>query len=337
MAVDSNALTLSEYAVMSNSPLVQKITVSLLEMGNLLQDIPLVNKKTMLANGTRWTGDNLPVPNWAKLNEEPAATKGKPTPFQEAAYLLRNSIDVDKKIVEDENAIVDPRGAQIDAYLRAFTYDWNFKFINNNHVTGDEDAPVGLRYRLDNPTEYGVESEMKINGGGVVMTTAMAAADANSFIELLDQLLDYMGAPDGKNVVIYLNDTLKRRFARAIRVLGAGAGFSMVQDAFGRTVEMYRGAVIRDCGRKADQSTRIITATETAAGVDGASNYTSLYAVRYGENSFLGWQYEELDQSIRDLGLLDSGVITRIVVDWAVGLWQEHTRAVGRIYNIKVS
>lgn len=332
---DSNSLTLSEYAMMSNDPLVRKVTYSLLEMGNVLQDIPLTNAQTMLANGVRFLGANLPGVNWGKLNQEPTVVKGKPSPFQEQAYLIRNSIDVDKKLVEDRNAISDPRGQQIEAYLRAVTYEINTQFINNNHVTGNSDCFTGLRYRLDNPTTYGVESEMKIDAGAVVMTTSMTAASANTFIETVDQTLDYMGSPDGSGVVLYMNDLLKRRFARAIRVLGAAAGFTTQRDAFDRQVEMYRGAVIRDIGRKADQSTRIITNTEDSAGVDGSSNYTSMYAVKYGEGYFTGWQFEPLVP--RDLGLLDNGVIYRTVFDWAFGLYMEHTRAVARVFGIKVS
>lgn len=332
---DSNSLTLSEYAMMSNDPLVKKVTYSLLQMGNVLQDIPLLNAQTLIANGVRFLGNGLPSVAWGKLNQEPTVTKGKPTPFQEQAYLIRNSIDVDTKLVNDRNAITDPRGQQVEAYLRAVTYEVNHRFINNDHVSGNSDCFIGIRSRLDNPATYGVESEMKIDAGGVVMTTSMTAATANSFIEYVDTLLDYMGAPDGSGVVLYMNDLMKRRFARAIRVLGAGAGFTTQQDAFDRTVETYRNAVIRDLGRKADQSTRIITSTEAADGTDGSSNYTSIYGVKYGEGYFTGWQFEPLVP--RDLGLLDNGVIYRTVFDWAFGLYMEYTRAIGRIYDIKVS
>lgn len=334
MAVDSNALTLSEYGVLSNDPLVRRVTYSLLNAGSVFQDIPLMSRRSMLANGVRWI-DNLPTVNWARLNEEPTVTKGKPTPYQEQAYLIRNAIDVDRKLVEDENQITDPRAAQIEAYLQGVAYDLNFKFVNNDHLSGDAQSFVGLRYRIDNPTVYGVNSDMKIDGGAVDMTTAMTATTANTFIELVDQLLQFMGNRNGDGVILYMNDTLIRRFARAVRTLGAGAGWDTTMDAYGRVVERYRGAIVRDVGRKADQTTRVITATETSAGADGSDHHTSLYAVRYGEGYTRGWQYEPL--APMDLGLLNNGVIYRVVFDWAVGLWIEHTRAIGRIFGIKVS
>jgi hypothetical protein len=322
--------------MMSNDPLVQRVTYSLLKTGNVLQDIPLMDNKTLKAQGVRFRGAGLPAVNWGQVNKEPTVTKGKPEPWQENVFVIRNSIDVDKMYVEDKNAIVDPRGAQIQAYLQAVTYEVNDKFVNNDHVTGDSNAPVGLRYRLDNPADWGPESEMKINGGGVDLSqSGLTATTANNFIELVDQLLAYMGAKDGNGVVIYVNDVLERRFARAIRTLGAGAGFEMTTDAFDRPVARYRNAVIRDLGRKADQSTRIISTTENSDGTPGSSTYTSLYATLYGEDYFGGWQWEPFTP--RDLGLLDNGVIYRTVFDWAFGLYQIHSRAIARVYNIKLA
>lgn len=338
MAVDSNALTLPQYALMSNDPMVRKVTFSLLEFGSILADIPLPTKKTFIANGARFQGDSLPVVNWAKLNEEPTVVTATPTPFQEQVYLIRNAIDTDNLLVDEENQIVDPRGIRLEAYLRSVAYDMNDKFINNEHLAGDPDCFVGLKSRLDNPTVYGCESELKIDGGGVDLTqAAMTAATANKFLEFVDTLLSYLGAPDGGGVVLYMNEVLQRRFAFAIRVLGAGAGFTTARDGFDRTIDMYKGATIRVIGRKKDQATQIITSTEANTGAAGSSTYTSMYGVRYGESGMTGWQFRSLGESVRDLGLLDNGVTYRTVVDWAVGLYQAHTRAIGRLYGIKLS
>jgi hypothetical protein len=100
---------------------------------------------------------------------------------------------------------------------------------------------------------------------------------------------------------------------------------------------MFRGARIRDVGRTVDQSTRIITNTETTAGAaDGTGKTTSIYAVRYGSKYFSGWQYDSLRP--QNLGLdPTNGVMYNAVVDWSVGFWQSHTRAVARLFNIKMS
>lgn len=336
MAVSAQALTLDQWAVLSNDPLVQAVTFSLIENGAVLQDIPLKSKKAMIANGVRWEG-NLPTVNWAKLNTEPTVTSGKPTPFQEQAFLIRNAIDVDVKLVEAEGNIVDPRSAQIDAYLKAVTYDMNDKFINNNHISGQADSIVGIRARIDNGSVYGVRSENKIDAGALDITQAAAtAALANRFVELMDQLLWSVDSPDGDGVVLYMNEVMKRRFHFLMRLMGTSGGFDVSRDQFDRVVTRYKGAVLRDIGYKADQSTRIITTTETNTGDDGSSTYTSIYAAHFDENHLFGWQWEPL--VAKDLGLIgNAGTIYRTLVDYAFGLYNAHTRSIGRIYGLKLS
>lgn len=333
MAISANAVTLAQYALMSNAPLVQAVTMSLIDNGAVMQDIPFVTKQTLVANGVRFVG-NLPTVNWAKINEEGVTTSATPTPFQEQAYTLRNYIDTDKLLVQDVNQIADPRGIQLAAFMKAASYDFNHKFINNNHTSGDADAFVGLRARIDDGTTWGVNSANKIDAGGAVITQAATAAQANAFLEWLDQLLWSVDAPDGNGVVLYMNDVMVRRLHFLMRLLSGGGGFSTSQDQFDRVILRYKGALIRDVGYKADQSTRIITITETAAGLDGSSDYTSIYAVNYGMDHLFGWQFAPLDA--RDLGLMENGVIYRTFVDWAGGLYNSHTRSMARLYDLKI-
>jgi hypothetical protein len=333
MPISANAVTLAQYALMSNDPIVRAVTFSLIENGNVMQDIPFITKKSLVANGVRWEG-NLPSVNWVNINEEGATTSGTPTPFQEQAFILRNYIDVDKYLVEDENQIVDPRGAQTSAYLKAQTYDFNDKFINNSAVANAKSI-VGLRARIDNGSQYGVRSENKINAGAVDLTAAMTAATFAAFTEYVDQLLWSVDSPEGDNVVLYLNDLLKRRWERGLRQFAGQGGFSQAQDQFGRTISTYKNAVIRDVGYKADQTTRIITATETAAGADGASTHTSLYAARLDTEHLFGWEFEPL--KAKDLGLLENGAVYRTLIDWAGGLYNNHTRSMARLYGVKLS
>jgi len=98
---------------------------------------------------------------------------------------------------------------------------------------------------------------------------------------------------------------------------------------------MYKGAVIRDPGYKSDQSTRIITNTEAATGLNGSSTFTSVYAVNFDTDHFAGWQFEP--PNVQDLGLIYNGAIYRTLIDWAVGFYNASTRSIGRIYDIKVS
>jgi hypothetical protein len=347
MAISAGTVTLADYAQMSNSPLVQAVSFSLIDNGSVIADIPLVSKKSFTINGARFEG-NLPSVNWSQINAEGVSTKGTPTPYQEQVYILRNYIDVDKYIVEEENAIVDPRATQTEAYLKALTYDVNYKFIANDHVTGDLNAPVGLAYRINNGGTYGVRAENKIDGGGVDLSlSGMTQATANHFLVYLDQLLWSVDSPQGNGVVLYMNEVMQRQFAAAIRTMGTSGGFSVMQDQFGRTIQMYKGAVVRDIGYKADQSTRIIPGNgvagsgaigETAAGVASTGSsavYTSIYAVNYSTDHFFGWQFDA--PNVQDLGLINNGVIYRTLIDWAVGLVNASTRSIARLYDVKLA
>lgn len=352
MAIGSGTVTLADYALMSNQPLIQAVTWSLIDYGNIIQDIPLVNKKTLIQNGTRFEG-NLPSPNWVALNSEGVTVHGQPTPYAEQAYIVRNYVDVDKFIVEDQNQIVEPRAVQTQAYLKGLTYDINYKFFKNDHLTGDTNAPVGLRARIDDAAtanRFGVRPENKIDCGGSTADISQAGVTAKTgaaFFEMLDLLLWSVDSPNGSGVVLYMNDYVKRRINSVIKFMGTSGGFDVTKDQFDRSIEMYKNAVIRDPGVKADQSTRIIAGNaiaagsgsvgETAAGADstGASaNFTSIYAVNYGTDHFFGWQFDPIN--VQDLGLINNGVIYRTLIDWAVGLINTSTRSIGRLYDIKI-
>lgn len=335
MAVDASSLTLSDYALMSNSPLIQYISNGMLVLGNVLQDMPLVVDPTMQRQGMRWLGDNNNAENWRKLNEESTVTKSVPSPFQEQSYIRNNAFDVDTFISLDRNQIVEPFAGQLQKWMMDFTYGFNNIFINNNHITGDADAPVGLRWRLDNAATYGIPTEMKLSAAA---TDISAGSNVPKLTYYIDNMLIRMGAPEGDGVVIYVNEQVKTLIDFGLKLAGTAGGFKTTQDAFDRSVTQYKNAKIRVIGRKADQTTQIITATEDTGGLDASSTYSSMYFVKYGtENAFYGWEFRSLESSVIGPFLLPGGTQERMVVDWAVGLFQEHPRSIGRIYNIKVA
>jgi hypothetical protein len=334
---DSSSLTLSDYAIMSNSPLVQRLSYSMLMHGSVLQDIPLRTYKSMIANGVRFLGsEGAATVAFRNLNADPAVTKSVPTPYQEQAYIASNNFDIDTVLLEDVNSIQDPFAVQLEAYFKFLAYKLNDVFINNSHVTGDAAAPVGLRYRLDNPTDYKIPTEMKFAAGGSTIDIS-AGANGDALAENLQKMLDIMGAPDGTGVVLYMSELTRRKADRAIKKLGAGIGFDTTRDAFDRRVSTYNNAVVRTIGRKADQSTQIITDTESTAGADSNSNYSSIYGVKYGENDFAGWQFKSLEEAVTGPYLLQNGVQKRMTFDWPVGFWQENVRSISRMYGLKTS
>lgn len=331
----TGSITLQQWAQQANDPLVQRVVFSLLEVHSILNDLSFTTVPTMKVNGARFTG-NLPTPNWRKLNEATVTTSGTPSPFSESAYIASNTIDIDRILLKDKNAIGDPLALQVDAYLKSLTYDITDKFFNNNHTAGDSDAFVGIRARLDDSV-WQTNSACKIDASGVDMTdSGMTAATANKFIRYIDQMLDVIGSPEGDGCVVYMNRDLRRRVAQAIRLLGAGAGFEMTRDAFDRRLITYRNATVRSIGLKADQSTEIITSTEASTGLNGSSTYTSMYAVKYGDDSLNGWQFEPPNAQL--IGQRqEEPTHVRFFFEWALGIYQQYTRAISRVYGIKVA
>ena len=336
MSIDSASVRLDQYMMAANDPLITKVVNSLYQYGNVVQDWPLMTKSVLNVKGARWVG-NLPTVGWRKINEATTVASGTPEQFAEQAYIVSNAIDVDVKLIAAQHQVSDPRGVQLDGYLAAVTYDLNDKWINGNHVTGDADAFVGLRHRLDNPTTFGCTSANKIDAGGVDLSNSgISAANGLLFLRYLDQALDLIGFPDGDGCVVYWNRGLQRRVQNAVKLAGSGGGFDMTRDAFDRRVLTYRNAVIRPIGVKSDQSTEIITSTEDNAGADGSSTYTSFYVVKYGEEYVQPWQMAPL--AVQDIGVRsDEPTHYRIFVDWAVGYVQQNTHAIARGYDVKVA
>ena len=349
MAVSANAVSLAQYGLMSNNPLVTGITFGLLQNSIVLQDIPIPTKASMIVNGNRWVG-SLPGVNWSKLNVDPVVVSGTPSTFQEQVFIPRNAIDVDRWILVDQNQIVDPRQAQLQAYLKSFAYDYNAKFINNSptnaySLTGNTtDAITGIRHRIDNPMQYGVKmnaggtAEAKIDAGGTTAAigpTNRSATTGQAFLEKLDQLLWAVDAPDGTNVILYMNDDVIRKFQTVLRLMGSSA-LDITRDNYDRQIMTYKNAVIRDIGYNVDQTTRIITSTESNTGANSTSTFSSIYAIRADLDHFFAWQMAEM--IAQDVGLVGNGGSTyRMVFDWATGLIQIHPRAIGRLYDISVN
>src|SRR6266704_2798119 len=311
MAIAANSVSLADYALTSNSPPVRAVTYSLILSENVMQDVPLINSESLVANGVRFEG-NLPTVNWSPLNAEGVTTKGTPTAYSEQAYTFRNNIDVDKVFVRDKNAI------------------------------------VGIKYRIANGGVFGVRPENLIDGGGTDLSLAgMTQATANKFLVYLDQLLWSVDSPEGTGVTLYMNEVLKRQMAAAVRVMGTSGGFATVKDQFDRSIDMYKGATIRDIGYKKDQLTRIIPGNgvsgsgavgelNTGVASTGASAvYTSIYAVNYGTDHFFGWQFDDIN--VQDLGLINNGVIYRTFIDWIIGFMNQSTRSLGRLYDLKIA
>lgn len=326
--------TMVEFALSTQNPQIMSVTVDLFRKGSVLAgDIPLVNREQMVMSGARFTG---PVPSmtWKRVNDpDIPSVNSEPTQFQEQAYLIRTKVETDKVLLRDKTAIHNTHAFDIEQVVDGIKYDFNDIFLNNNHTTGNKLAPVGIRERLDNPA-FGMYAGNKINANGVDISSSADSDDWRQLVELLSTMLWQLGSDNGDGVVLYMNYQVIIRIASLAAKFSGQGGLSQSTDQFGRSVTRFKNAVIKDIGLKNDQSTPIITVTETNAGADGASTFTSIYGVRYGANSLMGWQYGPIDVRPMDD---DTGIFRRTMIEWVGGLFCASTRSIARAYNIKFS
>jgi hypothetical protein len=342
MAIDFNgALTLADYAAVSNDNLVKEITKSLHKTWNALKDVPLHTSPSLRQVGMRYLNANIPAPNWTGINSEPVAFRSKPKSYEEQLYLVRNKLTVDRRLLNQPNSIIDPIEAQVQMFLEGFAYDFNDKFINNDPSVSSggnsADCFPGLNYRLRNAADYDIPSEMIIasqdisanSTTGLFAGSGVGTANANKFFADIQNLFDNMNSPDGDGIVLYMSELAKRQMEMAVRIMGIGAGFDITQDSYDRPVEKYKSATIRTVGRKADGTTPIISNNQTIGSLANAKA-TSIFAVRYGTGYVTGWQSEPFKPKY--LGLSnENGIMHNVLFDWGVGLWIPHTRALGRL------
>ena len=332
--IDANALTLGDYALMSNDPLIREVAMSMIKAGCVFQDVPIITDETLKHSYARIKGV-LPTINWSPLNGEPVGVKTDPEHREEEFMFFRNSFDFDEYLLRDKNAIDDPRDIQIKAYLESVSYELNDALINNTHKSTpgrsraqNKNCFVGIRERLDDAMYGQVVSDCKIAATADLSDSGLTSTQGNLFIRQMQSVLDAMGVPEGDDVSFYMNDNLIDRVEAGIRFMGAGGGFDMTKDAFGRTLLTYRNAKIRRVGR--------ITSTESSDGAqDTGSVYTSLYAVQWARGTAYGWQFEP--PTVKPEFYLPNGIAKRVVVQGGYGLLFPSNRAIGRLYGVKVA
>jgi hypothetical protein len=340
--IPTNALSMADWAKFQNDPLITKTVMSLYELCNVLTYVPMTAAEQTVVRGSRWAG-NLPSVNGIGFNTIPAYFTGTPEHYTEQVGLIRDSLAVDKLLLRDKLNISDPAKQRIDAYLKAFTYKMNDVFINGNPV--DEPfLPVGVKWRLDNPGRSGVFStdgsttELKIDAAcdvrlATLGTTATGPIQSYTFIESFRRMLTRLGRPTGKGVTAFMNEEMFNRIPVVIGAAGEGYTFEITKDQYDRRVATFMDCQLVPIGRKADQTTQIITITEDTTGAAASSEYTSIYFCVLDEEHFSGWHFDP--PKFIPLGLDDTGILNQWTFEYAYGLRMESNRSLGRLYDIR--
>lgn len=320
----ADAWTLAELSKIETDPLRKSVIDTLLMESNLMQLVPWETIGQLATTIVRV--QDLPSVGFRKINEGYAATIGHFEQKVENISLMGCYMDTDKAIARAKNTIADARVIMQTLALKAAAYKFNDKFINGDPASDPEEFK-GLQKRVDDVVAEGY-TEQYINnegtsGDGILLSTG----ESHNFLNKLDQLIYSIKghAPD------YL--LMNKKCLLAVRaLLRKEKLLDQTKDMFDRTVDVYSGARLIDIGVKADQTTEIITNTETLEAA-GAAESTSIYAVKFGIGELL-WGIQEYPMEVEDKGLLESAPIYRTELDWPLGLALADPRAIGRLCGI---
>jgi len=288
--------TLAEFAK------IEKDTLRKSVLNTLLMEIKVGDKapwETIGALSTKIVRyQDLPSIGFRKLNEGYAEGTG---------HLEQKAIERAKNTIGGT-----ARGIQQDMALLGMAYKFNDKFINGNTAVDPEEFN-GLATRINALVLEGFTGQYIDNAGTAGDGMNLSTAERHNFLDHLDQLI--------YSIKGHKCDALRRETL-----------LSHAADQFGRMIDLYRGIPMLDMGVKADQTTEIITSTETLED-EALEESTSIYAMRFGIGQFL-WGIQEYPLETDDKGLLEDKPVYRTEVDWPLGLAQADPYSIARLYGI---
>lgn len=342
--IDSLALNLVDYQQAANDPLTKEVVLCMLKAAPLYERMKVAISPSFTYKGNRIT-DALPDPTGTQLNSAPTVVKTNTRPFTEELFLKEFQYQLHDLYRREKNAIEDPMNIQAKGAIQGHVFRCNDALINNVHTTGDANWVVGVRGRLDDPTTYGTNaSDCKRDAGGASadMSASATSATFGEFTKQVDRLLEETNATEDGDTVIIVGSTLYHNWNSISRRFSGSGGFSTATDQLGRQITKYGNVPVMRAGRKTPTGTwpalsqaQVITDTETAAGVDGASNFSSLYVIRFGDMGFKGWSFGRLETGKPEK--LSGTNVWQVTMSDTLGVYQTDTRALGRLFDIKVS
>ena len=324
------AVTLAQVAKLSDAPLRKGIILNMIRESPILGMVPFENVNSLSSVAVRWT--NLPSVAFRKVNAGYTASEGDVEQVYESVYGFGGDIELDRVFKKITGSLIqDPRTLQIEMKTKAMAIKFSDYFINGDHAV-DVDGFEGLKKRVSNmPSRQSVRASPTTD----VLDPTASAANARLFLDKWEQA---MYSANGGNVnAILCNEGLKWGLGRVLRYLNASGGVLLdtSKDEFEREILTYKGAPIMDAGLKSNQSTEIISATETAE--DAGTDATSAYFVPFNmEQGITGIQLSEMEVYDPLDGGEKSDKPTNLVrVEWWCGLAGFGSYGFTRLHNIE--
>ena len=315
------AMTLAEYSKISKDNLLGFIADHFLMESNVLQMITWQTNKQLSVGIASL--DTLPTVSWRKINAAYSESTGKTKQKTESKYIFGHDIDVDVVIAKASDTIEGARQLQRRMSAKAMAFEFNDVFINGDPAS---DEFKGLKLRVDDINAEGFTSQY-IDGGSATQGRGMLydTTERQYFLDKLNLLCHSIS--EHKPDALFMNSKMLLAVESCFRRENL---LSTAKDMFDREIRTFKNILLIDIGIKADQSTEIITNTET---LSGGSDETSIYAVKYGENEYL-WGLQQEPLQVRDLGEVQTKPVYRDRVEWVVGLGHSNPRSIARLYGL---
>ncbi len=303
------AYTLADYQ-MTATPLTRAVIQTWRDSSLIMDMLSYKTDNQLAQEGIRF--NSLPTVPWRKIGESFSDLKVTSDPWRERLHFLGAKIDVPKEYVEAKS-LIDIRAQQSDAIMKGSAFAFNDAFFNNlGNASGDEDAIVGLWWRINNDLGSGQRFDAALD---ISPDTAVTSWQHKMF-DAVDDLLDRVDGESNQKV-LFMGRTMYMRFVSALR----SANQLFTEDWAGKKLVTYGtgGAKVVQAGYKVDQSTQILGDAEVNNTALSGGSESSMYCVRFGEPYLAGWTMKA--PTAEDVGLLEDRVNYRTVVDGSIGLY----------------
>jgi hypothetical protein len=317
------AYTLADFQ-MTATPLTRAVIQTWRESSMIMDMLSYKTDNQLAQEGIRF--NSLPTVPWRKIGAAFSDVKVTSDPWRERLHFLGAKIDVPKEYVEAKS-LVDIRAQQTDAIMRGSAFAFNEAFfINPGTPSGDEDAIVGLWYRINND----LASAQRFDAALDISPDTAVTSWQHKLFDKVDDLLDRVDG-EANQKVLFMGRTTYFRFVSALR----SANQLFTEDWAGKKLVTYGtgGAKVVQAGYKVDQTTQILGDAETANTALTGGAKSSIYCVRFGEPYLAGWTMKA--PAADDVGLLEDRINYRTVVDGSIGLYAVSPRYAALAYGFE--
>jgi hypothetical protein len=311
------ALTLVEMAAGMKDEVMKGIVLQYARQSLLFQKISFDNVDSFTLKA--WTNSSVTDAVFRDIGAPYTETKDQFAEKVEGVYLLGGQIDIDRALRLPGQKEIDAWAENLLLQSKRYQYGFTNTFINGDRSVNPNRFD-GIKKRVED-----VGGDQVIAGGGLDLSAS--SANRQTFLDHLDQAI--FEVEDGMPDMIISS---KQGVWSVQRVARREGLYDTTRDQFDRKVETYRGIPLMWAGTTGDQSTQIITATETDAGASTGSTRTSFYFVRMGRPYVQGMQMHEPRRIYDDI--INDGVTHRTVFEWPVGLTSMQNKAIVRLRGV---